>query len=157
VLAETAPMLPAEKPRYLMGVGFPRDIAVAVAAGIDMFDCTLPTRNGRNAYAFAATGAIRVKNAKFTRETGPLEEGCDCYACMNFSCGAIRHFFFAGEMLGPLLVSVHNMRFYQRFMADIRQAIALGTFGRFLVEDPRCQLGPGVKKEIGPCRGSDGG
>jgi queuine tRNA-ribosyltransferase len=148
VLAEAAPLLPAEKPRYLMGVGFPRDIAVAVAAGIDMFDCTLPTRNGRNAYAFTKAGALRIKNARFQRERGPMEEGCDCYACMNFSCGAIRHFFFAGEMLGPLLVSVHNIRFYQRFMADIRQSIAGAAFGRFLQEDARCQMGPGVRKEI---------
>jgi queuine tRNA-ribosyltransferase len=132
----------------LMGVGFPRDIAVAVAAGIDMFDCTLPTRNGRNAYAFTKAGALRIKNARFQRERGPMEEGCDCYACMNFSCGAIRHFFFAGEMLGPLLVSVHNIRFYQRFMADIRQSIAGAAFGKFLLEDARCQMGPGVRKEI---------
>ena len=145
VLAESVPMLPSHKPRYLMGVGFPRDIAVAVAAGIDMFDCTLPTRNGRNAYAFTAGGAIRLKNSKFTREIGPIEPGCDCYACRNFTCGAIRHFFFAGEMLGPVLVSVHNTRFYQRFMADLRHAIESGTFARFLNEDPRCLLGPAEK------------
>jgi len=147
VLAESVPVLPARKPRYLMGVGFPRDIAAAVAAGIDMFDCVLPTRNGRNAYAFTAAGPIRLRNSKYTREAGPIEAGCDCYACRHFTCGAIRHYFFAGEMLGPVLVSVHNMRFYQRFMADVRQAIAGGTFGRFLQEDPRCLLGPAEKEE----------
>ena len=148
VLADAVPMLPEEKPRYLMGVGFPQDIAVAVAAGIDMFDCTIPTRNGRNAYAFTAKGPIRIKNARFTREKGPIEEGCGCYACLNFTCGAIRHFFFAGEMLGPVLVSAHNVWFYQKFMADIRQAISIGSFGEFLRDDPRCRLGPVVDESL---------
>ncbi len=142
VLASVAPALPAGKPRYLMGVGFPRDIVAAVAAGLDMFDCTLPTRNGRNAYAFTAAGAIRLRNSAFSRDTGPIEEGCDCYACGTFSRGAIRHFFFAAEMLGPILVSVHNIRFYQRLMADVRRAIGEGTFERFRNTDPRCSLGP---------------
>jgi queuine tRNA-ribosyltransferase len=78
-------MLPADKPRYLMGVGFPRDIVTAVAAGIDMFDCVLPTRNGRNAYAFTAGGAIRLRNSRFARDRGPIEDGCDCYACKTFT------------------------------------------------------------------------
>ena len=138
----TTPLLPSDKPRYLMGVGYPRDIAVAVASGIDMFDCVLPTRNGRNAYAFTATGAIRLRNSQFQRDAGPIEPGCDCYACAHFTRGAIRHYFFAGEMLGPVLVSVHNMRFYQRFMADIRRAIAGEVFATFLADDPRCRLGP---------------
>ncbi|HEY2587681.1 MAG TPA: tRNA guanosine(34) transglycosylase Tgt [Tepidisphaeraceae bacterium] len=142
VLNATAPRLPAEKPRYLMGVGFPRDIVAAVAAGLDMFDCTMPTRNGRNAYAFTAAGPLRMKNSKLQRDTGPIEEGCDCYACRTFTRGAIRHYFFAGEMLGPILVSVHNIRFYQRLMEDIRRAIAAGTFERFRQTDPRCKLGP---------------
>jgi queuine tRNA-ribosyltransferase len=144
VLGFVTPMLPAEKPRYLMGVGFPRDIVTAVAAGVDMFDCVLPTRNGRNAYAFTASGAIRLRNSKFARDAGPIEEGCDCYACRNFTRGAIRHYFFASEMLGPVLTSVHNMRFYQRLMADIRQSIANGTFADFVANDPRAKLGPGT-------------
>jgi queuine tRNA-ribosyltransferase len=135
-------LLPINKPRYLMGVGFPRDIVAAVGSGIDMFDCVLPTRNGRNAYAFTATGAIRLRNAIHQRSTGPIEPGCDCYACGHFSRGAIRHFFFAGEMLGPILVSVHNVRFFQRLMADIRRAIGDGTFNRWRQTDPRCGLGP---------------
>ncbi|MDB5302635.1 MAG: queuine tRNA-ribosyltransferase [Phycisphaerales bacterium] len=142
VLESVTPMLPEGKPRYLMGVGFPRDIVAAVASGIDMFDCVLPTRNGRNAYAFTAGGAIRLRNSRFIRDDGPIEPDCDCYACRNFTCGAIRHFFFAGEMLGPVLVSVHNIRFYQRLMADIRQALALGVFAEFRNTDPRCRLGP---------------
>jgi len=142
VLEHSTPLLPADKPRYLMGVGYPRDIAQAVAQGIDMFDCVLPTRNGRNAYAFTATGVVRLRNAKYQRDPGPIEAGCDCYACTHFSRGAIRHYFFASEMLGPVLVSVHNIRFYQRFMADIRRAIGQGRFGEFLSSDRRCSLAP---------------
>ena len=142
VLAGVTPMLPSDKPRYLMGVGFPRDIVEAVAAGVDMFDCVMPTRNGRNAYAFTAGGAIRLRNSGYARDPGPIEDGCDCYACRAFSRGAIRHFFFAGEMLGPILVSLHNIRFYQRLMADVRGAIAAGAFDAFRRADPRCTLGP---------------
>jgi queuine tRNA-ribosyltransferase len=144
VLADLTPILPRNKPRYLMGVGFPRDIVTAVAAGVDMFDCVLPTRNGRNAYAFTSAGPLRLRNSKFIKDAGPIESGCDCYACTHFSRGAIRHFFFAGEMLGPILVSVHNMRFYQRLMAEIRRAIADGTFDSFRRSDPRCLLGPAM-------------
>ncbi|HZZ44910.1 MAG TPA: tRNA guanosine(34) transglycosylase Tgt [Tepidisphaeraceae bacterium] len=141
-LSYTTPMLPQDKPRYLMGVGFPKDIVAAVASGVDMFDCVMPTRNGRNAYAFTAAGAIRIRNAKYTRDPGPIEEGCDCYACRAFTRGAIRHFFFAAEMLGPILVSLHNIRFFQRLMTDIRQALRDGTFEQFRATDPRCHLGP---------------
>src|SRR5205823_2748015 len=101
VLATSTPLLPADRPRYLMGVGFPCDIIAAVAAGVDMFDCVLPTRNGRNAYAFTAGGPLRLRNSKYTADPGPIETGCDCYACRNFSRGALRHLFFAAEMLGP--------------------------------------------------------
>ena len=142
VLTATTPLLPTDRPRYLMGVGFPRDIVAAVATGIDQFDCVMPTRNGRNAYAFTGEGPIRLRNSRFVRDGGPLEAGCDCYACRHFSRGAIRHFFFAGEMLGPVLVSVHNMRFYQRLMADIRQALHAGRFEQFRLTDPRCLMGP---------------
>src|SRR5262249_24311270 len=93
VLDYTVPLLPESEPRYLMGVGYPRDIVEAVARGIDQFDCVLPTRNGRNAYAFTASGAIRLRNSKFTADTGPIEQGCDCYACRHFTRGAIRHYF----------------------------------------------------------------
>jgi queuine tRNA-ribosyltransferase len=144
VLAAVAPLLPPDKPRYLMGVGFPRDIVEAVRAGMDMFDCVMPTRNGRNAYAFTTRGPIRLRNAQYARDGNPIEEGCDCYACRTFSRGSIRHFFFAGEMLGPVLVSVHNVRFYQRLMSDIRAAIGSGRFESFYREDARCRLGPGA-------------
>ena len=148
VLGFTAGRLPAGKPRYLMGVGFPRDIIAAVAAGVDMFDCVLPTRNGRNAYAFTSNGPLRLRNSQYQRDGRPIEEGCDCAACLNFTRGAIRHFFFAGEMLGPVLVSVHNMRFYQRLMADIRQVIREGSFDHFRRVDPRCTLGPSGEEVV---------
>jgi queuine tRNA-ribosyltransferase len=147
VLEFVTPMLPKEKPRYLMGVGFPKDIVAAVAAGIDMFDCVMPTRNGRNAYAFSVDGIVRLKNAKYISDKSPIEPGCDCHACQNFTRGAIRHFFFAKEMLGPILVSLHNIRFYQRLMADIRQSIREGRFGEFLLTDPRCKIGPRPTEE----------
>lgn len=147
ILDHTTPLLPADRPRYLMGVGFPRDIVAAVAAGIDMFDCVMPTRNGRNAYAFTMDGPIRLRNSRFIDDTGPIEAGCDCYACRTFTRGAIRHYFFAGEMLGPILVSVHNIRFYQRLMADCRRAIADGSFDRFRREDPRGRQGPAAAGE----------
>jgi queuine tRNA-ribosyltransferase len=126
-----------------MGVGFPRDIVAGVARGVDMFDCVMPTRNGRNAYAFTANGPIRLRNAKFVRDAGPLEDGCDCYSCRTFTRGAIRHYFSADEMLGPILVSVHNVRFFQRLMADVRRAFA-GPVRR-ISNGPtaRCTLGPG--------------
>jgi queuine tRNA-ribosyltransferase len=115
-----------------------------------MFDCVMPTRNGRNAYAFTMQGAIRLRNAKFSRDTGPIEEGCDCYACRNFTRGAIRHYFFASEMLGPILVSLHNTRFYQRLMADIRAAIEVGAFADFVARDPRSRLGPTNEADAAP-------
>jgi queuine tRNA-ribosyltransferase len=142
VLRHVLPLLPIKKPRYLMGVGYPRDIVSAVGLGVDMFDCVLPTRNGRNAYAFTASGPLRLRNAQYQRDLGPIEADCDCVACRGFSRGAIRHFFFAGEMLGPILVSAHNIRFYQRLLADVRRAIAEGAFDQFCRTDPRSRLGP---------------
>jgi len=124
----TAALLPVDKPRYLMGVGRPEDIIAAVGAGIDMFDCVLPTRNGRNAFAFTEAGAVRLRNSSHTEDQGPIEVGCDCYCCGNFSRAALRHFFNVGEMLGPILVSIHNIRFYQRLMGRIRESIENGTF-----------------------------
>lgn len=135
VVRQTAPLLPNNKPRYLMGVGYERDIVSAVRAGIDMFDCVLPTRNGRNANAFTRTGQIRLRNAGFEADSGPIDAGCDCAACDPsgagvevsdrpvFSRGYIRHLFRAEEMLGPMLVSLHNVRHFQRLMLDIRQAV----------------------------------
>lgn len=125
---QTAPLLPENKPRYLMGVGMPMDIVQAVRAGIDMFDCVLPTRNGRNAYVFTDNGPVRLRNQIYAQDTAPIEQGCDCAACRHFSRGAIRHFFNVGEMLGPILASLHNIRYYQRLMAQIRRQIELKQF-----------------------------
>jgi queuine tRNA-ribosyltransferase len=122
-VSHTASHLPADKPRYLMGVGTPGDIVSAVMAGIDMFDCVLPTRNGRNAFAFTDNGPLRLRNNSHIEDTGPIEADCGCYCCANFSRGTLRHFFNSGEMLGPILVSIHNLTFYQRLMAKIRQAV----------------------------------
>jgi queuine tRNA-ribosyltransferase len=121
---------PAGKPRYLMGVGEPRDILAAVARGVDLFDCVLPTRNGRNAQAFTFAGRIRLRNACHTDDPSPIEDGCECYTCEHFSRGTIRHLFMAREMLGPTLVTIHNLRFFARMMAGIREAIEAGEFGR---------------------------
>ena len=120
--------LPTDRPRYLMGVGQPRDILAAVARGVDMFDCVLPTRNGRNAQAFTWSGRLRLRNARWTSDTRPIEDGCDCYGCRNFSRGALRHLFMAREMLGPILVTIHNLHFFTSFMSGIRDAISAGNF-----------------------------
>jgi queuine tRNA-ribosyltransferase len=124
VVAYTAPLMPADKPRYLMGVGYERDILAAVQAGVDMFDCVLPTRNGRNAQAFTRSGRLHLRNARFTEDQSPIEPGCDCPTCdRGFSRSYLRHLFLAGEMLGPTLVSLHNIRHFQRLLLDIREAI----------------------------------
>ena len=127
--------LPQNKPRYLMGAGTPADIIAAVAAGVDMFDCVLPTRNGRNAFAFTENGPIRLRNNIHTSDPNPVETGCDCYCCTNFSRGTLRHFFNVGEMLGPILLSLHNIRFYQRLMAGVRQTLKQGGFAEWAAQN----------------------
>jgi queuine tRNA-ribosyltransferase len=127
----TTPLLPEDKPRYLMGVGMPADIIAAVMAGVDMFDCVLPTRNARNAYAFTMAGPIRMRNNEHISDAGPIEKDCDCYACEHFSRAAIRHFFNVGEMLGPILTTIHNLRFYQRLMNEIRRHIERNDFAEW--------------------------
>ena len=128
VLDNIDDLLPADRPRYLMGVGEPRDILAAVARGVDMFDCVLPTRNGRNAHAFTWTGRMKLRNAQWAIDDAPLEDNCGCYTCRNFSRGTLRHLFMAGEMLGPTLLSIHNLHFFAEFTAAIRQAIIDGDF-----------------------------
>src|SRR5262249_22983732 len=130
-LGPTAALLPADKPRYLMGVGTPADILHAIGCGIDMFDCVLPTRNGRNACAFTADGTLRLRNAVHKRDSAPLESDCPCYACRRFSRAYIHHLFQADEMLGPTLLSLHNVAFYCRLAAEAREAITAGRFGEF--------------------------
>ena len=130
-LPECAGLLPEEKPRYLMGVGRPEDLLVGVAAGIDMFDCVMPTRSGRNALAFTSTGPARLRNAKHRRDPAPLDADCACYCCANFSRAYLHHLFAADEMLGPTLLSLHNVAFYLRLMTDAQTAISLGEFASF--------------------------
>jgi queuine tRNA-ribosyltransferase len=131
----TVPLLPADCPRYLMGVGMPADILAAVLAGVDMFDCVLPTRNGRNAFAFLPGGALRLRNRTHIDSTEPVQPGCDCYCCRHFTRGAIRHFFNCEEMLGPILLSIHNLRFYQRLMEEIRMHLEQGDFGIWAIQE----------------------
>ncbi|MCS6976129.1 MAG: tRNA guanosine(34) transglycosylase Tgt [Gemmatales bacterium] len=131
VLRPSAALLPENKPRYLMGVGRPVDILDAVAAGVDMFDCVLPTRNGRNAQAFTRSGTLRLRNAAFRRDPRPVEEDCSCPACRRFSRAYLHHLFNVDEMLGPILLSMHNIAHYLRLMHDIRQAIEEGRFAQF--------------------------
>ena len=130
-IEHTAPLLPEDKPRYLMGVGTPSDIVAAVMAGVDMFDCVMPTRHGRNAYAFTENSPIRMRNSVHIGDTGPVEAGCDCYCCQNYTRSAIRHYFNVNEMLGPILVSIHNIRFYDRLMATIREHVKIGDMGEW--------------------------
>ncbi|MBX3358747.1 MAG: queuine tRNA-ribosyltransferase [Phycisphaeraceae bacterium] len=151
VVRHTAPLLPESKPRYLMGVGYERDLLAAVCAGVDMFDCVLPTRNGRNASAFTSTGAIRLRNSVHAEDGGPIEAGCDCPACAgaggdggsesHFSRAYIRHLFLAEEMLGPILVTLHNLRHFQRFMADLRRTIREDDWSRFVKRWPVAREG----------------
>jgi queuine tRNA-ribosyltransferase len=131
VLGPCAAMLPAGRPRYLMGVGRPQDVLAGIAAGIDLFDCVLPTRNGRNAQAFTADGPVRLRNARHTRDPAPLESGCTCYTCRHFSRAYLHHLFLAKEMLGPTLLSLHNVAFYARLTAEAREAIAAGRYAAF--------------------------
>jgi queuine tRNA-ribosyltransferase len=130
-LADFAARLPATCPRYLMGVGTPRDLLEAIAAGVDQFDCVLPTRNGRKGYAFTSAGVLRLRNAAHRLSPEPLDPACDCQTCRNFSRGYLRHLFMSGEILGGTLVSLHNIRFYQNLMAQTRAAIMDGEFDAF--------------------------
>jgi queuine tRNA-ribosyltransferase len=130
-LEPAADALPQSKPRYLMGVGTPLDLVLAVARGIDMFDCVLPTRNGRNACAFTDAGPIKIRNACHKRDSAPLESGCGCPTCRQFSRAYLHHLFLADEMLGPTLLSLHNLAFYNRLMARMREAIVECRFAAY--------------------------
>ncbi len=135
-LEATVPELPEDRPRYLMGVGRPEDLLEAVARGIDMFDCVMPTRNGRNALVYTDEGPLRLRNAAHVLEKRPLEEHCPCPAC-RYSRGYLRHLFQAKEMLGPVLASIHNLTYYQRLMAEAREAIVENRFPEFREEKLR--------------------
>jgi queuine tRNA-ribosyltransferase len=134
VLEALVPSMPRHKPRYLMGVGRPEDILEGVLRGIDMFDCVMPTRHARNAHLFTRTGVINIRNAMHQKDTGPIEEGCACYTCSNFSRSYLRHLDRCGEILGAHLNTVHNLYFYQRLMAEIRAAIEAGRLAAYAAE-----------------------
>jgi queuine tRNA-ribosyltransferase len=127
VVEYTAPLLPADRPRYLMGVGTPLDIVEAVSRGIDLFDCVMPTRNARNGQVFTSEGRLTIKNAKYADDAGPLDPACTCYTCRTYSRAYLRHLFVAGEITASVLNTVHNLRFYLDTMARVRQAIVFGT------------------------------
>lgn len=131
MIAATCPELPVEKPRYLMGVGRPIDMLEAIARGVDLFDCVMPTRNGRNALAFTDEGSLKLRNAKHQDDPRPLDPTCPCPACRH-SRAYLRHLFVAREMLGPILLSIHNLTYYQRIMHQARQAIVEGRFSCLL-------------------------
>lgn len=126
--------LPQEKPRYLMGVGTPRDLIESVALGVDMFDCVMPTRNARNGSIFTSVGKINIRNAKHRLSQEPLDPNCDCYTCKNFSKSYLRHLFKSGELTALRLLTLHNVTFYVKFMQDIRDAIENGNFHEMLAE-----------------------
>src|SRR3989442_1023969 len=129
--ARVAAALPADRPRYLMGVGKPEDLVESVARGVDMFDCVLPTRNARNGQAFTSSGTVTIKQAQWIRESGPLDAACDCYTCRTFSRAYLRHLFVTEELLAYRLLTLHNVRFYLGLMAAMREAIVGGAFDAF--------------------------
>jgi queuine tRNA-ribosyltransferase len=134
VVGHTAPQLPADRPRYLMGTGMPDDLVECVARGIDMFDCVLPTRNARNGQLLTRHGILVIKNAQYAEDRRPPDPDCGCYTCRNFSRAYLRHLFAAGEMTAKTLLIVHNLYFYLDLMAKIREAIGFGSFGKLRQE-----------------------
>jgi queuine tRNA-ribosyltransferase len=146
VLEELVPQMPWAKPRYLMGVGRPEDIVEAVRRGVDLFDCVIPTRHARNGHLFTRTGVVNIRNACHADDTRPLEEGCDCYTCRNYSRAYLRHLDRCGEILGSRLNTIHNLRYYLRLMEGLRAAISEGRLGAWTAEfyESRQPLGPAV-------------
>ncbi len=134
ILAHTAPQLPTDKPRYLMGVGTPEDLMDSVEQGIDMFDCVMPTRNARNGHLFTRYGDVKIKNARFKTDQAPLDPTCTCYTCQNFSRAYLHHLFRAGEILSSILNTIHNLHYYQTLMAEMRSAIENGQFANKVSE-----------------------
>lgn len=132
ILSHTAPQLPLEKPRYLMGVGTPGDLVFAVSQGIDLFDCVIPTRNARNGHLFTSQGVVRIRNSTHKLDTSPLDPNCSCYTCRHFSRAYLHHLDKCREMLGGILNTIHNVNYYQKLMKQLRSALEQGTFDRFV-------------------------
>jgi queuine tRNA-ribosyltransferase len=135
-VAATAPLLPADRPRYLMGVGTPEDILFAVSRGVDMFDCVLPTRNARNGMLFTSAGPLSIKQARNKDDGRPPDEACGCPTCRSFSRAYLRHLFLQKEMLAAIALTAHNLHYYACWMAEIRRAISVGNFGEFVQKSP---------------------
>lgn len=131
ILGHTAPLLPANKPRYLMGVGTPQDLIDGVRLGVDMFDCVMPTRNARNGHLFTSSGIVRIRNSQYKQSTAPLDENCSCYTCQNYSLAYLHHLHRCHEILGAHLSTIHNLHFYQQLMQHLRNAIEQGTLQNF--------------------------
>ena len=127
VLSHVAPKMPADKPRYLMGVGTPEDLVAGVTAGVDMFDCVIPTRNARNGWLFTRFGDVKIRNAKHRTDTGPLDDTCACYTCRNFSRAYLHHLQRVNEILGARLATIHNLHYYHVLMSELREAVATDT------------------------------
>jgi queuine tRNA-ribosyltransferase len=134
IINHTAPKIPENKPRYLMGVGKPEDLVEAVRRGIDMFDCVMPTRNARNGHLFVTDGVVKIRNAVHKTDTGPLDEKCDCYTCKNYSRSYLHHLDKCNEILGSRLNTIHNLRYYQRIMDGLRNAIVAGELANFVAQ-----------------------
>jgi len=128
ILEATCPLLPADRPRYLMGVGRPEDLLAAVARGVDMFDCVMPTRNARNGHLFTSRGPVKLRNARYRLDTGPVDPECACYTCRSYSRAYLKHLNKCNEILGHRLATIHNLHYYQHLMARMRQAIEEGSF-----------------------------
>jgi queuine tRNA-ribosyltransferase len=131
IVAHTPHRLPPHKPRYLMGVGTPEDIVEGVASGVDMFDCVMPTRNARNGHLFTRFGDLRLRNARYKTDERPVDESCSCTTCSSFSRAYLHHLDRCGEMLGPMLTSIHNLHYYLNLMKEVREAIEQGRFAAF--------------------------
>ena len=134
IMAHTPHRLPAHKPRYLMGVGTPEDLVEGVAGGVDMFDCVMPTRNARNGHMFTRFGDLKIRNARYKTEEAPVDSSCSCYTCKNFSRAYLHHLDRCGEMLGPMLASIHNLHYYLNLMQEVRDALDAGRFGEFALQ-----------------------
>ena len=134
IMAHTPHRLPEHKPRYLMGVGTPEDLVEGVAAGVDMFDCVMPTRNARNGHMFTRFGDLKIRNARYKSEEAPVDSTCTCYTCRNFSRAYMHHLDRCGEMLGPMLASIHNLHYYLNLMQEVRDALDAGRFGEYVAQ-----------------------
>ncbi|MCX7256026.1 MAG: tRNA guanosine(34) transglycosylase Tgt, partial [Polaromonas sp.] len=134
IMAHTPHRLPEHKPRYLMGVGTPEDLVEGVASGVDMFDCVMPTRNARNGHMFTRFGDLKIRNARYKSEEAPVDASCSCYTCRNFSRAYMHHLDRCGEMLGPMLSSIHNLHYYLNLMQEVRDALDAGRFGAFVLQ-----------------------